>query len=332
MNMFNGSVSNPFPRNANECNKEDPVASSLWKWARILETIGIVLFVVDLIGGLIAAIALAEAWDAVSLVFIPGGALVGALVYLAFHISALLFGSLGRITQNTTVSASVDLLNLSISAPSESACDQTALKVESNNKVDNAVSTDKPRKKVNNIFLGKYRQSNDDSSSKESIDWLVLKNEGGKALIISKYALDCKPFNDTPADVKWDNCSLRKWLNEDFYNGAFDQSEKERIIQSDGIPSKDRVFLINNLEYKEHLDDEIGKCVPTEYAINKGVAVSASSSVDGKATCWWWLRSPGDDPQNTAIVTTKGILNAGGSKSCKKNVAVRPAMWINLGD
>lgn len=41
------------------------------------------------------------------------------------------------------------------------------------------------------VSFGKYEQDNNTSNGKEKIEWLVLEVKDGKALVISKYALDC---------------------------------------------------------------------------------------------------------------------------------------------
>ena len=73
------------------------------------------------------------------------------------------------------------------------------------------------------ILFGKYEQDGDDSNGAEDIEWLVLKTEPdqNRILVISRYSLDVQPYNREFASVTWENCSLRKWLNRDFFNTAF---------------------------------------------------------------------------------------------------------------
>lgn len=66
------------------------------------------------------------------------------------------------------------------------------------------------------VFFGAYEQDNNTANGKENIEWLVLEVKDGKALVTSKYALDCKPYNTSYTDVTWENCTLRRWLNNDF--------------------------------------------------------------------------------------------------------------------
>ena len=60
-----------------------------------------------------------------------------------------------------------------------------------------------------------------------------LAKEGERILVISKYALDAKPYNTNWVRRTWEGCSLRKWLNGEFYSRAFSPAEPERIVTVD---------------------------------------------------------------------------------------------------
>ncbi len=79
------------------------------------------------------------------------------------------------------------------------------------------------------IRFGNYNQGDNSTKGKDEIEWQVLKVESDRVLVISKYALDYKPYNTEQIDVTWETCSLRKWLNNDFKNEAFTPQEQERI-------------------------------------------------------------------------------------------------------
>ena len=70
------------------------------------------------------------------------------------------------------------------------------------------------------VNFGTYEQDNNTSNGKEEVEWLVLEVKDGKALIISKYALDCKPYNTGLTGATWETCTLRKWLNNNFINAV----------------------------------------------------------------------------------------------------------------
>ena len=96
------------------------------------------------------------------------------------------------------------------------------------------------------IKYGKYEQDNDTSNGKEEIEWLVLKKDGDKVFVTSKYVLDSKPIDPTASyystDIKWENCFLRGWLNDDFYNSAFSDKEKSNILLTT-VENKDNPYF-----------------------------------------------------------------------------------------
>lgn len=81
------------------------------------------------------------------------------------------------------------------------------------------------------VKFGKYYQSS--SKQKDAIEWIVLAQKEDTVLLLSKYILDAKPFNEELVDVTWETCSLRKWLNGDFLKEAFSESEIENILDSE---------------------------------------------------------------------------------------------------
>lgn len=191
------------------------------------------------------------------------------------------------------------------------------------------------------VFLGTYEQDNDTSNGKEDIAWLVLEVKDGKALVVSKYALDCKQYNTSNTNVTWETCTLRKWLNTDFINSAFSSDEKAKIptvtVSADknhgysanpGNATQDQVFLLSITEANKYFNSTGARqCKPTDYAVANG----AWESVDGN--CGWWLRSPGVtqySAHSAAYVHNSGGVYESGSDVDIGTSAVRPALWISI--
>lgn len=189
------------------------------------------------------------------------------------------------------------------------------------------------------FFFGSYEQDNDASNGKEEIEWIVLAKDGTSLLLISKYALDCQQYNSSSTIVTWETCSLRKWLNGPFINNAFSSDEQEMIrsttVTADKNPSyntstgnetTDKAFLLSITEAEKYFSSESARqCQATAYA------KECHSRTDGKGYCWWWLRSPGRSPQLTAYVDRVGSVDYSGNHMDDGIVAVRPALWIDLG-
>lgn len=188
------------------------------------------------------------------------------------------------------------------------------------------------------VIFGAYEQDNV-SNGWEAIEWLVLEKQGNQILVISKYALDNQVYNTSNTDITWENCSLREWLNNDFLNAVFSDSEKEMIptvmlsaddtiYKSDpGNATQDRVFLLSLSEVEKYLTSyDARKCMPTDYAIANG----AYAASDSGYCCWWWVRTPGMKQNYAASIHKDGLLHEIGEPVDTGGIAVRPAIWISL--
>ena len=156
-------------------------------------------------------------------------------------------------------------------------------------------------------------------------------------MVISRYGLDVKHF-DNDSNV-WAESEICNWLNVDFYNTAFDETEKSFIkpvnIVDDSYDfsgSDYNVFLLSkaeveNTEYFANADAR--RCEATAYAV-KNVAYVASNGYS-----YWWLRSPSlDFSPNPDFSNRVYFVNIDGL-IYEYDVyfdysLVRPALWINL--
>ena len=196
------------------------------------------------------------------------------------------------------------------------------------------------------VTFGAYEQDNNNSNGKEDVEWLVLAKEGSKVLVISKYALDAQRYNTSHTGVTWETCSLRKWLNGTFINNAFSAEEQAMIptvtVSADKNPeyrtdpgnaTQDKVFLLSITEANQYFTSkEARKCAPTDYAIAQGARTKDNYKVGDRATCWWWLRSPGTGEVYAvaAGISIDGHVYDYGHVVNNDGDAVRPAMWITL--
>ena len=85
-------------------------------------------------------------------------------------------------------------------------------------------------------------------------------------MLISRYSLDCKPYNTKDKKITWAKCTLRTWLNKNFLNDAFSQKEQKAILTTKvdnskkqgyqntdgGSNTKDKVFLLSYTEVTQY--------------------------------------------------------------------------------
>ncbi len=167
----------------------------------------------------------------------------------------------------------------------------------------------------NKIYFGNYYFNN--AADQYPIEWDILEEKDGKAFIISHYILDSKTFDDKGSN-NYETSYIRKWLNETFYNIAFNDVEKGIF---DNI--EDKIFLLSIKEYDDyHTFDNVKHAESTNYAEEQGLLMH------NKSACWW-LRSASDK----SIEHVYGINNEGVIDIFNVNhndYGIRPACWIKL--
>ena len=217
-------------------------------------------------------------------------------------------------------------------AYNKSVFEETASKTESSSQ-----EKDKnPEYKVGEtIEFGNYPQDKD--GTEKPIEWIVMKKEGNQVLLLSKYVLDAKPYNEEFEDVTWETSDIRQWLNNEFYTTAFNKTEKAKIQTSliknednseygtsGGNDTEDKVFLLSEKEAETLFSDEEERIAKaTEYAEKSGV-------YDEEKGAWWWLRSPGFGSRGAAEVDSDGWVYRVGNLVYIRPDGVRPALYLNL--
>ena len=208
------------------------------------------------------------------------------------------------------------------------------------------------------VTFGHYEQDNEISNGTEEIEWIVLDVKGNKALLLSLYGLDTKPYNSTYKEITWETCTLRAWLNDKFLNGAFSAGEQTAILTTavdnsinqrysgrdtiGGKNTQDQIFLLSSVEANQYLDvtyvdkktysysnNKKSRTAPTASAIKRGALTSSIFlTAEGEPAGWWWLRSPYYSNYCAAYVHSDGSLQY---KSVHNDYGVvRPALWVNL--
>ena len=201
------------------------------------------------------------------------------------------------------------------------------------------------------ITFGKYEQDNNTSNGTENIEWIVIDKKDGKLFVLSKQILDWMEYSENGVwrETAWDNCAIRKWLNDSFLSSAFSENEKKQIILSDvaldeyidvaldeyiygyvhtpaGKATKDYIFLLGQEEFKTYCTTkELSKGVRTEYALAK-----AKSTVDSYHSTYdqWWLRFR-SEKYDRCVLNVDVDGNTSNNEAFRYS-GIRPAMWIAI--
>ncbi len=210
----------------------------------------------------------------------------------------------------------------------------------------------------------------------EPIEWRVLEkdDETKEAFLMSNVILDSQQYYNkavgstrtidgrTVYENNYKESDIRTWLNETFFDWAFDENSKstinitevdnsERSLQiADSNFTKftcastlDKVFLLSRFDAISHQYgfltgdryNEARMLKPTEYAKSQGVYIfSDASDPHYVGYSYWWLRSPSDDDQQAMYVSSSGSI-MGGEGTYGRDVnytysGVVPAVKIRL--
>ena len=196
----------------------------------------------------------------------------------------------------------------------------------------------------------------------EPVEWQILeRKEDGTYVMISVMGLDAKAYNEDWEAATWETCSLRAWLNGEFYETAFTAEERAKIRlstvenednqthgTSGGNATKDYVYLLSVEEADRYYritgtyggESAALICMPTKTAIrnecwevsqdwirtnqwNYGYTLKAGA-------CWWWLRTPGESEYTATYVGYDGNVGVNGLYNFYTDACVRPVICVNL--
>ena len=184
------------------------------------------------------------------------------------------------------------------------------------------------------IHFGTYEQDGDDSTHQELIEWLVLKKEEDRLLLISKYVLFALKFHDGKQFEDWEDCSLRRILNDSFYYDAFNESERSAIIpgivddHGHYFNEPTRVFLLSVDDIQSYFSDESRVCGVTNYAVQKAYRIYGINIKSDNNNCGWWLTSPAINGNGyIEVIDENGAVIPDQYGVCH---GVRPCIWVSV--
>ena len=171
------------------------------------------------------------------------------------------------------------------------------------------------------------------------LEWLVIGEEDGKLLLITKDCIEAIPYHNERKEVTWADCDLREWLNNDFLEYAFSKEEKMLVSGTvlenpdnkrmfgakGGSKTSDNVFLLSHDEVLEYFPDGFNIYTEPTASAEKNLT---KYEIDGREYWWWWTRSPGLGQDMATVVNgvTFGIGDDG--LVVNEKHGVRPAMWV----
>ena len=207
----------------------------------------------------------------------------------------------------------------------------------------------------------------------ESVKWKILTEKNGKAFLMCDMAIDAQQYYHNYEETRIINgktiyannyaeSEIRKWLNETFYNTAFNSLQKS-LIQTTIVDNSarstnpynnatqwnsgvnnyacentsDKVFLLSEYEvtnpaygfnssYSAY--DTARQLKSSDYSKSQGCYRYNGGSYDGN--CWWWLRSPFYVNDSFAWSVGRDGDSSYLGSVYSAGLGVVPALWIAL--
>jgi len=189
-------------------------------------------------------------------------------------------------------------------------------------------------------------------------NWRILDIKNNTALIITENIIEHRAYHDVYKDITWADCSLRKYLNGEFYD-KFNVTDKSRISpvinknpdnqwygSKGGEDTEDSIFL---LTIEDVVCRYFGDSSEKLYSPGKNQRYwferkdknnsnrIAKLEANEEGIWWWWLRSPGRVNVKAVYIHGDGNIGIQGNNILKGNISdgkctggVRPALWLKL--
>ncbi len=192
------------------------------------------------------------------------------------------------------------------------------------------------------VYFGKYSYDGVEENGAEDISWKVLDIQHGKALIFSQYVIAEKTYTTDNKSSDWESSDLRKWLNKEFFDGAFTDEEKKLIAESvvPGVGKSDAIATGvmtgtattgSNMQTGTSVAPSVNESADTTDKVfllsDRELRRYMSTEDERAAECSYWSRS---GERQFYYTSALGHANNIGSCSNKTEYGVRPAMWIEI--
>ncbi len=200
------------------------------------------------------------------------------------------------------------------------------------------------------VYFGNYWQEDtngngkvDQEDEKQPIKWRVLSVDGEDAFLLADKNIGCRPYNTEYEDVTWETCTLRSWLNgyeaeknaarenysgKGFLDDAFTSEEKSFIKKTAVVNDDNPVYGTEG--GNDTLDQVYLLSIDESMNPVYGFTSDDDSTETRKSEKGWWLRTLGYGSNYTACVGNSGIVSRYGGGVSYDDIAVRPALHLNL--
>ena len=173
--------------------------------------------------------------------------------------------------------------------------------------------------------LDDERKKRTSDGTLDDVEWKILVIENGRALVVSKYCVDNRPYNNYISEKNiWSKSSLRNWLNTVFYEEAFSSTEKDCVVStavadSEGGGSVNKIWILTKEEIEKYMPNWCDRICLGRFWTCFGCKWEEVS---------WHTRSPG--PYDDRVLSVSSDGGSFEDSYVKWKLHIRPAMWVDL--
>ena len=221
------------------------------------------------------------------------------------------------------------------------------------------------------VQMGTYEQDGD-AETEDPICWDVLDKDGDAVLLISYDVIAYQRFSDSRKCVIWEDSQIRSWLNQAFYEEAFDETAQASIrettlenpstvgfaahvdpsgdvqVRESRPDTKDKIFLLSWKEAEQYYGNRLTDASvlgrrPSRAVLQKRKAIFTDLIIEELPAMYPYSRHLPDGTERLSW-----MLRSTGMKDYTIFVigyegkwdqdypdsynGVRPVMWVNVGD
>ena len=221
------------------------------------------------------------------------------------------------------------------------------------------------------VQMGTYEQDGD-PETEDPICWDVLDKDGDAMLLISHDVIAYQRFSDSFKCVIWEDSQIRSWLNQAFYEEAFDETEQASIrettlenpstvgfaahvdpsgdvqVRESRPDTKDKIFLLSWKEAEQYYGNRLTDASvlgrrPSRAVLQKRKAIFTDLIIEELPAMYPYSRHLPDGTERlpwmlrSTGMKAYNILVIGYEGKWDQDYpdsynGVRPVMWVNVGD
>lgn len=188
------------------------------------------------------------------------------------------------------------------------------------------------------VTIGRYYEYS--TLSTRPLSWKIIARDGDRALLVN-YILEVQPFNETDQQVTWADCSLRQWMNNEFFHTIF-TAEEQSVIETtqisigdgSGSTTQDHLFLLSYSEVCQFFPEAYASTSKSFPDPEKQARIAAMTDYARKRydntslSRQWLIRPVGEAGTTVPYIDHNGALQQ--DKPVSSPSGIRPAMWVVL--